>query len=221
MSGSGIASDNSDVISMDGSAYALSFYAGLFTDSGFYAQAAVGGSNLRMDIDHVAAYGQTANGSTHGYAWAADVELGYVARLGSVRVGPFVDVLYNDLKLRGYTERNASVSNGVIPQTKYSRTEATFGAEAAFGDATGLRPSVRVGYTLADEGGDKSANLMLVDLPNSAAEIALPTYSKDFVNGEVALEGGSEGFLWRVAVDARSTKNDVSGLVSFGLSKQF
>lgn len=212
--------DKDQGFDFDGHSYAASVYGAILNATGLYIQGSAGGGNLHMDISRPAAYGQTANGKTKGRIFGADVQAGYAFDLGGAKIGPYAEVVYTDVKIDGYSEFGASVSNGEIPDAKYRRTEATLGFEVS-GSLGAVRPSARLGYTFADEGGDKTAALMLADLPNSADNIRLPTDDDGFAVGEVALEGDWNDFAWRAVVGVRDTDASTSAQVSLGISRKF
>lgn len=128
---------------------------------------------------------------------------------------------YSRVSLHSYTERGASLGNAVIPDGRYDRLEGTGGLEATFNVKGAIRPSFRVGYTVVDEGGDRSGMVRLIDLAATSSVVTLPNYSKGFVSGEAALEGEAAGFGWRAAVGARDTGGDTSMSASFGISRRF
>ena len=220
VAGSKYDGDSNSAFDLDGHGYGAGVYGAVFGGQGLYAQGALSFSTLKMKISRPGAYGQTAQGSTSGHAYSGDLQLGYAADFKGAKVGPFVDILHSKVSLDAYAENGASVSNGLIPDSDYSRTEATVGVEALFKSGT-VRPSVRLGYTTVDEGGDKFANLALRTVAGSAASVALPASDKNFVSGQVALEGGWNGFGWRAAVEVRGTDNDTSGQISLGVAKSF
>jgi uncharacterized protein YhjY with autotransporter beta-barrel domain len=209
------------IFDFDGNSYGAGAYAAWFGDAGVYLQGGAGLSHVKVRTTRPGAYAQVANGSTSGHAVSVDVQGGYAAGIGGGKIGPYVDVLYSHLSLDGYVESGASVSNGRIPKTNYGRMEATLGVEAAFGSAGAVRPSLRVGYTLVDESGDRLVNLALAAVSNSAFSVRLPSADKNFVSGEVALEGEWNGFGWRASAGARGTQGDTSGYASLGFAKAF
>lgn len=214
-------SRNGSAFGFDGHAYGGGLYGALFQDSGFYIQGALSVSSLKLRVQRPAAYGQVARGSTSGHAVSIDVQAGYGFDLDQAKVGPFIDILSSVVSLDSYVESGASVSNARIPDSDYRRTEATLGIEATFAGVSTVRPSVRVGYTLVDEGGDKAQSLALAAVSNSATTIALPAFDKNYVSARLALEGDWRGFGWRAALEGRGTDGETSGQISLGLAKAF
>jgi uncharacterized protein YhjY with autotransporter beta-barrel domain len=204
-----------------GHSYGGGVYGAWFGQSGLYLTGAVSGSSLNLRLRRPAAYGLYALGSPDGHVISGGAELGYVKSFDRVRAGPYVEVTHSDLKLDGYAEHAASVGNGLIPESRYNRTEGTLGFEASVGLGK-VRPSARFGWTLVAEGGDKTASLMLADLPGSADALALPKSKKSYGRAQVALDGElSGGFAWRASVEARGTDEQASGQITFGISKAF
>jgi outer membrane autotransporter protein len=221
LSGTELDGNGSAAFNIDGHSYGGGVYAGLFDDSGFYAQGSVSAGKLDLKARRPAAYGLRAEGKASGHVISAEVEFGYSRAKGPARVGPFVDVLHSRVDLDGYTEHGAAVGNGQIPDSSYARTESTLGVEAAFGGAGAVRPSIRVGYTAVDEGGDDSLVLALAGVPGSAAAVALPSAAKGFASVEAALEGEWSGFGWRASAQVRGTDGKTSGQLALGIAKSF
>ena len=222
VSGTQYDSDGDDSgFGIDGDGVAASLYGAMLNPNGFYLQGAVSLGKMDMDVSRPAAYGQVAEGKTEGRVFGADVEIGYRFDMGSAKVGPYAEALFTETRLDGYREHGASVSNGVIPKSRYERVEATIGVEATFTGWSGVRPSVRIGYTDVSEGGDEVAALTLADLPNSLDNIRLSRFEDQFVTGEVSLEGEWRGYGLRATAAVRDTKGDTSGQLSVGISKRF
>jgi hypothetical protein len=221
VSGTRYKGDGASAFEIDGDGYGASLYAAVLNPTGVYARLALGAASLDLDVSRPAAYSQTASGQTDGDAFGADFEIGYMFDVGVAKVGPFVQAVFSEVDLDGYRERGASVSNGEIAASRYERVEATLGVEAIFTEMGAVRPSIRVGYTDASEGGDEAATLALVDLPNSAEAIRLPKFEDQYVTGEVAIEGDWSGLSWRAGLTVRGTDGDASGTAWLGLSKRF
>jgi uncharacterized protein YhjY with autotransporter beta-barrel domain len=212
--------DRDQAFDIDGHSYSAGIYGAVFSGSGLYVQGAVSAAKIKMRVTRPAAYGLRARGSADGNAFVADVQAGYSATMGSYKAGPFVEVLYNDVKLDSYIETGAALGNGVIPDNDYKRTEATIGLEA-FRAVGSIRPYVRIGYTDAHDGGDKSALLTLAAVSGSAQTVALPGSDKGFASAQFALEGETRGVGWRMAVEARDTDHDATGQITVGFAKTF
>ncbi len=221
LSGLKIDGDSSADFDVSGHSYAAGAYVGVFDKSGFYAQGAAGIASLKLKTRRPASYGLSAEARPSGNVLTANVKFGYAADLGPARAGPYVDVLHARVKLDSFTETGAAIGNGRALDTDYSRTESTLGLEGTFGGGGSIRPSVRVGYTWVNEGGPRSPILALAAVSGSAAAVALPTDEKDFVGGQIALEGEAAGFSWRAALEARDTDHDTSGRITLGFSKAF
>lgn len=204
-----------------GYAYSLGVYGGYFADSGLYAQAAASLGKLRVKTARPSAYGLTARGSADGNGYAVALQVGYAAELGGLRVAPFAELAYSKVELDSYAERGASVGNALIPENDYDRTEATVGVEATFAPGAAVRPTLRLAYTQAEEGGDSQANLSLAAAPGSAGLVALPESDDGYFSAGAALEGDWRGFAWRAAIEARDTDDEVSGRAALGFSKAF
>lgn len=221
VSGTELDGDRTDAFDVDGHAYGAGAYVGLFDASGFYAQGAVSLSKLKLKTRRPAAYGLFASGQTSGHSLSADVQFGYSAKLGSFRVGPFVDVLHARVDLDGYDEHGAAVGNGRIADSDYSRTESTIGIEAALAKAGAFRPSLRVGYTKVDEGGDSSIALALAAVPGSLTSVVAPKSKDGFVSAEAAVEGEVAGFGWRASAGLRDTEGKASTQFALQIAKSF
>ena len=214
-------SDSERGFDLDGDAWSGGAYAGVFSPTGFYAQAAIGAGRVNMDVSRPAAYGQIATGEVKGSTTSFDLQVGYTFDVGFAKIGPYADVLFSDVRLKGYTERGASVSNGAIPRANYDRAEATAGVEITLSRWAGVRPSLRVGYTSVGENGGEAVSLALADLPNSVDAVRLPRFEKDFVSADLALEGEWSGFGWRAGAGLRGTQDEASGHAWIGVAKTF
>ena len=130
-------------------------------------------------------------------------------------------MLYNDV---GSTATSSTAPRSATARSRTTTTsaaEGTLGVEATFtGSGASGRPS-RIGYTWVDEGGDKSGQPDARRRPGFGGAIALPGSDKNFVSGQIALEGEWQGFSWRAALSARGTDDDTSGQLVFGLAKAF
>jgi uncharacterized protein with beta-barrel porin domain len=206
---------------LDGSAQSVALYAGYFSSTGWYAQGSVGLGAAKMDVSRPAAYGQIATGQAKGSTLNLGLQTGYMFDIGEARIGPFVEEAYSNVRMKGYAERGASVSNAVIPKSAYGRSETTIGVEGTHDGWMGLRPTVRVGYTKVNESGDASAILSLADLPNSAGSIGLPKFSQEYYSADLALEGEWSGFGWRAGVGVRDSDGKSSGSAWIGIAKSF
>ncbi len=221
LSGQKIDGDSSADFDISGHSYAAGAYVGLFDKSGFYAQGAAGLANLKLKTRRPASYGLSAQARPSGNVLTANVKFGYAADLGPARAGPYADVLHARVNLDSFTENGAAIGNGIAPDTDYSRTESTLGLEATFGGGGSFRPTARVGYTWVSEGGPRNPILALAAVSGSAAPVALPTDDRDFVGGQIALEGEAAGFSWRASLEARDTDRDASGRITLGFAKAF
>ena len=219
--GTDYSSDGDRGFDLDGDAWSGGAYAGVFSPTGFYAQAAIGAGHLDMDVSRPGAYGQTGTGKVEGSTTSFDLQAGYTFDVGFAKVGPYADILFSEVRLKRYDEQGASVSNGAIPKTTYDRAEATVGLEATLSAWSGVRPTIRVGYTSVGENGGEAVTLALVGLPNSADAVRLPRFEKDFVSAELALEGEWSGFGWRAGAGLRGTDNETSGQAWIGIAKRF
>jgi hypothetical protein len=222
VSGSDYDGDGNSAFDISGHSYAGGVYGAYFSPaSGLYAQGALSGGTLRMDVSRPASYGLVAKGRANGHAWSGDIQIGYAFDVAGGKLGPFLDVLYSDVDLDSYVEHGAAVGNGAIPDSHYVRTEISIGLDATFGQVGPVRPSLRMAYTSVNEGGDGSAILALAAVSGSADRIALPSSDSGFISLQAAVDGDWRGFGWRAAVGVRGTEHDASGQISLGLSKTF
>jgi len=220
LSGSDYDGDGDNAFDISGHSYSGGLYGAVFDASGAYVQGALTAGKVKVRTRRPASYGLIASGETSGRAITADVQVGYTTDLGKAKVGPFLDVLYSNVRLDSYAEHGAAVGNGLIPKSRYTRFESSIGVEA-FTSVGAVRPSLRLAYTNVDEGGDQGALLALAAVAGSADSVALPRSGKNFASAQVALEGEWASFSWRAAVEARDTDHDTSGRVMIGLAKAF
>jgi uncharacterized protein YhjY with autotransporter beta-barrel domain len=221
VAGSTYDSDEDNGFDFDGDSYSGAVYAGLMNPTGVWVQGAASYGQVKMDVSRPSAYGQVATGKAEAQTFGFDLQGGYAFDVGYAKVGPYAAARFTDVQLDGYTERGASVSNGVIPDSDFENSEATLGLEATFTQWGAIRPTIRLGYTWTSENGDDAISLGLVDLPNSVDSIRLPNAEDDFVSGELALEGEAAGFGWRAGVTVRGTDGETSGQAWVGVSKRF
>lgn len=221
VSGSRYDSDSDSGFKLDGDSYAASLFGAVIAPTGFWAQGAVSAGKVDMDVSRPAAYSQTATGKAKGWTYGLDVQAGYAFDVGAAKVGPYAEALWTQARLDSYREHGASVSNGVIPDNNFKSAEATLGLEATFTGWSGVRPTVRLGYTWVREGGNEVATLGLIDLPNSVDNVRLPSGEDDFVSAQAGLEGEFGGFGWRAGVTLRDTEGDMSGGAWIGVTKRF
>ncbi len=204
--------------------YSLALYGGVGGDTGFWAQAAVGGTTgLSLDkIRRPGAYGQMAMGSTDASVWTGQAQVGWAAPVGGWRIGPYLGLGYSRAKVDGYAEHNASVSNVTVAGYKADQTSVTFGFEAA-GRWGSVTPSARLAYSGVHDN-DEATSVRLTSAQHALASqriTPLPVRG-DYATAAVGLAGQAAGFGWRAAAEGRfSARNDVSARVSVGLSKAF
>lgn len=214
--------DRANVFTAETSSVNGSLYGGVFGE-GAYMQAALTIGDVRLkNLTRPAAYSQTATGSTKGDTRAVDTEFGVAATRGDWRIEPFVGLRYVTVKLDGYTETGASVSNAVIPDTEYNRAETSLGLDVT--RQTGaVRPSLRASYTTVKESGDTSAVVRLATAASAGATqtVALPVADADFATVSAGLTGGDAGMMWRAGVEGRFSGGETSSLVNVGLAKRF
>lgn len=208
----------------DASAWTAGAYLAADLPQGFYGHASVGmlGNARLKDILRPSAYGQTATGTAHGQGWAISGELGWKLQQGPVSLTPFAALDYTDMKLDGWKESGASVSNLTFPDRKFRKLAATFGGEAGF-DIGKLKATARAGYTFENESGDNAATVKLASAQHVMGTVMFPLADteRDSVLGELRLVLHSGPITAYVVGSGRWGRGRDDASVSGGLSYAF
>jgi len=168
----------------------LGAYASVSMAGGFYVEGAaawLGNIDLN-DISRASAYGQMATGTTTAQGWSGSIEAGWTLPVGGVELTPFGVIDYVDLDLDGYTETGASVSNFTFPDRSFSKLSASVGGEVS-AQLGQVRPTLRGGYTFADENGETGATVAIASVNHPMGTVAFPLASTalDSVFGEARI----------------------------------
>ena len=200
----------------------IAVYGGVVLPSGFYMEAAASKTiDLKLGrIERPSAYGQTGLGRTDGDAWAAGAEAGWLFGFGNVKAGPFAGIEYVDVSLDGFTETGASVSNLVYGDLDYSRTRGSLGIEARVDVSPSVRPTLRAGYAIEEEHGDRRSTVRL-----ASAQHAMGTQSvalADTERNRAFVSGGIDGSLgavrYGVSAEGRFGRGEDEARASFVIS---
>ena len=105
-------------------------YATYFTDTGFYAEAAVNGGYNNYDTRRRALQG-FARGSTEGGELDALFATGYDWKVGALRIGPTASVQYTAVQLESFRERGSLAPLKIEEQTEES-LRTTVGVKAIY-----------------------------------------------------------------------------------------
>ena len=206
---------------LEGQSVSGSLYGSLVNEGGFYGMFAATYGRIEFDrIDRPASYGLTATGATEGKVVSLEGEIGWSTKIDGFVVGPYAGLRHAVVDLDGYVEHGAAVGNVAMPDQSYSRFETTLGVDAAYPMTWGT-PSLRVGYTTVNEGGDTTANVALASNLAAVSTVALPAYDDGFASATLAIDGHTAAFFWRAAIQARFTEEETSSQLTVGLSKQF
>ncbi|PTS87798.1 hypothetical protein DBR17_05400, partial [Sphingomonas sp. HMWF008] len=205
-------------------AWTVGGYAAIETKSGLYAQASgawLGNARFK-DIGRASVYDQQAIGTTKGDGWAASGEAGWRLPVGAFSVTPFVAIDYTDLRLNGYTERGASVSNVTYPNRRFEQLTASFGGEVGV-QLGAIRPALRGGYSIENEIGDKTAAVRLTSAQHAMGStvLTLADTERNSGFGEVRIamrDGALSGY---VAGRGRWGRGEDDARVSIGLGYAF
>lgn len=202
-------------------AWTVGGYAALDTASGVYGQAAGAwlGDATFDRIGRASVYGQQANGSTQGNGWAGSGEIGWRFPVGGAKLTPFAAVDYVDLKLDGYTETGASVSNITYPNRSFSQLTASFGGEVAV-ELGALRPALRGGYSIENQSGDTTAAVSLSSAQHAMGStvLALDGTERNSAFGELRIamrDGALSGYF---SARGRWGRGDDDARVAIGVS---
>lgn len=204
-------------------AWTVGGYAAVEID-GFYAQASAGvlADAKFKQIGRASVYGQQATGATKGKGWSASGEIGYALPLGAMSLTPFAAVDYTDLKLDGYTETGASVSNFAYPDRDFQKLTASLGGELAM-EVGALRPALRGGYTFERERGDDAATVKLASVQHAMGTVVFPLADTErdaaFAELRIAMrEGPLSGY---VSAGGRWGRGGDDARVAVGLAAAF
>jgi outer membrane autotransporter protein len=209
---------------LDAKGWTVGGYAAIETPVGFYVQASgawLGGVEFDK-IGRLSAYGQTAIGKTDGDGWATSGEAGWRVAAGRFSVTPFVAVDYVDLKLDGYTEQGASVSNVVFGDRRFGQLTASAGGEVAV-QLGAIRPAIRGGYSIEREHGDKEATVRLASAQHAMGTVLLPLgdTERDSAFGEVRIAMGQGRLSGYVSGRGRWGRGDDDARASVGMGYAF
>ena len=209
---------------LDAKAWTIGGYAAIETGAGFYAQ---GSGAWLGDVEfnrmgRVSAYGQSATGRANGQGWAASGEAGWRLGVGRFSVTPFAAIDYADLKLEGYMESGASVSNLVYADRGFSQLTASVGGELGL-QIGAIRPAIRGGYSIEREHGDRSAAVRLAGAQHAMGSVVLrlDDTERDSGFGELRIamrEGPLSGY---VSGRGRWGRGDDDARASIGLGYAF
>lgn len=179
--------------------------------------------NLKLgEVSRVGAYGQTATGVSSGDAWSASGEIGYLLPIGPVSIGPFARVDYVNVKLDGYTETGASLSNAVLPERSSKRLRANFGLEGNV-KATNITLTLRGGYGIDDERAGQNATVRLASAQhiNGTTTFALPNTERNVIFGGGRIDGNVGPFTVRAASEGRFGRGEDEARVTVGVGIGF
>lgn len=199
-------------------------YAAIDTSIGFYGQASgawLGNAQLN-EIGRVSVYGQQAIGRTKGDGLAASGEAGWRFPVGKFSLTPFAAVDYVDLRLDGYSETGASVSNVTYANRRFQQVTASFGGEVGV-QLGAIRPAIRGGYSIENESGDKTAAVRLTSAQHAMGStvLALANTERDSAFAEVRIamrQGRLSGY---VAGRGRWGRGEDDARASMGISVAF
>ena len=205
-------------------AWTVGGYAAIETKMGLYAQASGAwlGNAKFAQIGRVSVYDQQAVGRTKGDGWAASGELGWRVPVGAFSVTSFAAIDYVDLALDGYSERGASVSNITYAARSFTQWTASFGGELGV-QLGAIRPAIRGGYSIENEGGDRSVAARLTSAQHAMGStvLALADTERDSGFGEVRIamrDGALSGY---VAGRGRWGRGEDDARVSIGVGLAF
>ena len=207
-----------------GDAWTAGGYVAVELPQGPYAEVSAAWiGDVRFDkVGRLSAYGQQAIARTKGEGWSASGEAGWQVPVGRLTVTPFAAVDYVDLELDGYTEVGASVSNLVFPDREFRKLTASAGGEIA-AEIGALRPTLRGGYSMEYEHGDRNATVRLASAQHAMGTVTLPLADteRDSAFGElrIAMRDGALGGY--VAARGRWGRGDNDARVSVGASYAF
>ena len=210
--------------SLKASGWGVGGYGAWVGPQGLYAQVSGGALfDLRLrDITRPASYGLTAVGQANARSASLAGEIGWSARLGQLRVGPYVEAAWNHAKVDGYTEHGAAVGNAVIPGQSFDRTSYGGGVEllARLG---GLRPSLRLGYVGVGGDGprDYLVSLAAAQDPSATQTVRTPEGEGPYARLAGGVEGDALGLSWRLSAEGRIHRRSSDVSVAFGLAKAF
>lgn len=214
---------------LEADAWTAGGYAAFESKIGLYVQGAGAWlGNVRFDkIGRASAYGQQAIGETKGEGWSASGEIGWRFAIpggpvAGLSVTPFAGVDYVDLDLDGYTEKGASVSNVSYADRSFTQASYSFGGELAV-QVGALRPAIRGGYSIENEGGDRTSSVRLASAQHAmgTALLTLADTERNSAFGELRLamrEGPLSGY---VSGRGRWGRGDDDARVSLGVGYAF
>jgi len=181
---------------LEANAWTVGAYAAVETAAGLYAQASGAwlGDAKFGTIGRASVYDQQAVGRTKGKGWSGSGEIGWRLPVGAASVTPFAAVDYVDLKLDGFGESGASVSNITYPNRSFTQLTASFGGELAV-QLGAIRPALRAGYSIENQRGDRSAAVRLTNAQHAMGStvLTLAGTERDSAFGElrIAMRAGA------------------------------
>ncbi len=209
---------------IDARAYTGGVYGAIAMPTGLYAQASAAwiGDVKFKKIGRASAYGQEAMGKTKGDGWALSGEFGWALPLGGFTLTPFAAADFTNMQIDGYTETGASLSNLVYADRKFKKLTASVGGELGV-QIGAIRPSIRAGYSIEDERGDRSATVRLASAQHMMGTVTLPLADteRDSAFGELRIamrDGALSGY---VAGRGRWGRGDDDARVSIGAAYAF
>ncbi len=182
-------------VPLEAEAWTAGGYIAAELPQGLYANAAFAWlGDVKFDrIERFSVYGQTGTGRSRGEGWTASGELGWMIQGEKLTYGPFAAVDYSDLELAGWTESGASVSNLVFPNRKFRKLTASLGGEVGV-KLGALHPTLRAGYSIEREYGDKTALVRLAGAQHAMGTVNLglaeTTRDSAFAELRVAMRQG-------------------------------
>ena len=205
-------------------AWTIGGYAAIELPMGVYGQASGAwlGNARFSEIGRYSVYDQQAIGKTRGDGWAVSGELGWRLPVGAFSVTPFAAVDYTDLRLDGYGEQGASVSNVTYPDRRFSQLTASFGGDVGI-QLGAIRPALRGGYSFEREAGDRTAAVRLTSAQHAmgGTVLALAKTERDsaFAEFRIAMRHGPvTGY---VAGRGRWGRGDDDARASIGVGYAF
>ncbi len=205
-------------------AWTIGGYAAVDTPFGLYAQASGAwlGDARFSEIGRYSVYDQQAIGRSRGDGWAASGEIGWRFPLGAFSVTPFAAVDYANMRLDGYSERGASVSNVTYPNRRFSQVTGSFGGEVGV-QLGAIRPALRGGYSIERESGDQTAAVRLTSaqhaMGGTVLNLAKTERDSAFAEFRIAMrQGPLSGY---VSGRGRWGRGDDDARVSLGLGYAF
>lgn len=203
-------------------ATSIAVYGGVALPGGFYLEAA-GSKSVRLSYDSIrrpGAYGQVAEASSSGKAYAAGAEIGWSIPVGRVAAGPFATVDYVDASIDGFSEAGASLSNARYAGLNYKRLRYGAGIELRGTWSEAVRPNIRVGYAKEDERGDRATTASLIAAQHvmGTQAIVLPSTERDRLVAGGGIDGSMDNWSYRFGAEGRFDRGDDEARVSLTIS---